>query len=90
MITLCGLFQEWIRGIEAKFPEPDHPDLALSYNNVDGTYSSLGKHQEAVNYHRKALAIWEKVLPDDHPDLACSYNNIAWAYYEIGNFRDAA
>ncbi|MBK8426134.1 MAG: tetratricopeptide repeat protein [Lewinellaceae bacterium] len=41
----------------------DHPDLAISYNNLSSTYGALGEHQKSLEYHEKALAIREKVLP---------------------------
>jgi CHAT domain-containing protein/Tfp pilus assembly protein PilF len=55
----------------------DHPDTALSYNNLAGVFGKQGKLAEAEAMHRKALAIRLKALSEDHPDTAASYNNLA-------------
>jgi len=67
-----------------KILSPEHPHLALSYNNLAETYGDLGAHQKCLEYHQKALAIWEKVLPPEHPHLALSYNNLAETYGALG------
>ncbi|MBK8426132.1 MAG: tetratricopeptide repeat protein [Lewinellaceae bacterium] len=38
----------------------DHPDLALSYNNLAETYGALGEHRKRLEYNEKALSIREK------------------------------
>lgn len=62
----------------------DHPDLAISYNNLAQMYRALGEHQKNLEFIQKALAIREKALPSDHPDLAKWYNNLAVAYGGLG------
>ena len=48
---------------------PDHPDLALSYNNVAWSYYRLGDLPEAVRYMRRAAdIITRSSLPETHPD----------------------
>ena len=69
---------------------PEHPDLALSYNNVSATYGAVGDHGKELEYDLKALAICERVLPGNHPSLALSFNNIAWTYYRLGRIGEAA
>jgi len=51
-----------------------HPDTALSYNNVAFCLNSQGKHGEALPLHRRALDIYLKVHGEQHPSTATSYN----------------
>ena len=57
---------------------------------MGSTYGDLGEHRKELEYHKKALAIYEKSLPPEHPDLATSCNNLAWTYHELGDFQAAA
>ena len=65
--------------------QPDSNNLAAGYNNVGTTYGALGDHRKALEYQQKALAIWERVLPEDHPDLARSYANLSCTFGELGD-----
>ena len=69
--------------------QPDTDSLAASYNNVGYTYGTLGDHQQALKYKRKAQAIWNRVLPGNHPSLALSYNNVGITYDDLGDHRQA-
>ena len=55
----------------------DHPDTALSYNNVAFNLSAQGKDALAQPLFEKALEIYRRLLTDEHPDTARSYNNVA-------------
>lgn len=67
----------------------EHPDTAISYNNMSGVYRAMGDRQQALVYCEKALEIKKKVYGDFHPDLAISYNNVGRLYAELGNFPQA-
>ena len=58
----------------------EHPDVAVSYNNIGTVYKAQGDFTKAVDVFMKALAIQVKVLGDDNPDIAFSYNNIGMTY----------
>jgi tetratricopeptide (TPR) repeat protein len=55
---------------------PDHPDTALSLNNLGSLLQDEGDLAGARAYYERALAIWEKVLGPDHRDTAVSLNNL--------------
>ena len=55
--------------IREKVLPPEHPSLAISYNNVGITYAYMKDFSKAVEYLEKALEIREKVLPPEHPDI---------------------
>ncbi|CAF2149965.1 unnamed protein product [Rotaria magnacalcarata] len=75
---------------------PNHPYLAVSYNNLGLTYwdkgeylKALSLHEKSLSFHENALKIRQYVLPERHPDLAQSYYNIGLVYKEPGNTVEA-
>ena len=56
---------------------PEHPDTALSLNNLAALLSNKGNTAAAEPLYRRALAIYEKVLGPEHPKTALSLNNLA-------------
>ena len=62
----------------------EHPDIAMTYNNIAGVYQAQGDYPQALAFYQKALAIREKVLGKEHPDIAMTYNNLALVYQAQG------
>ena len=75
-------FREKVLGAE-------HPDTAISYNNIGLVYAKQGDYEKALEYYFKALVIREKVLGVEHPDTARSYNNIGNVYDDQGDYERA-
>jgi tetratricopeptide (TPR) repeat protein len=67
----------------------DHPDTALSLNNLAFLYYSQGKYAEAEPLYRRALDITEKALGKDHPSTARSLNNLALLYHSQRKYAEA-
>ena len=63
----------------------DHPDVALSLNNLAELYRNQGKYAEAEPLYGRSLAIREKALVPDHYDVAESLNNLALLYRYQGS-----
>ena len=68
---------------------PDHPDTALSLNNLAELYDSQGAYAKAEPLLIRALAINKKALGPDHPDTATSLNNLAGLYDSQGAYAKA-
>ena len=68
---------------------PDHPDTALSLNNLAVLYWYQGRLAEAGPLCERALAIFERALGPDHPDTALSLNNLAELYRDQGQLAEA-
>jgi len=47
---------------------PNHPDLALSCNNLAWTYYKMSEYDTALDLMRRAAVIAERSLPEEHPD----------------------
>ena len=55
---------------------PDHPDVAITLNNLAGLYKAQRKYDEAEPLCRRALEIKEKALGPDHPNTGICRNNL--------------
>ena len=63
--------------IQEKALGPNHPDVAMSLNNLAVLYGDQGRYADAEPLYKRSLAIKEKALGPDHPDVAESLNNLA-------------
>ncbi|CAF1216427.1 unnamed protein product [Adineta steineri] len=75
--------------IKQKTLPPNHPILAMSYNNIGLVHDSMGDYPEALLSHEKALEIKQQSLPSNHPDLAMSYTNIGLVHDSMGDYPKA-
>ena len=75
--------------IKEKTFSTNHPDLALTYNNIGLVYDSMGEYLKALASYEKALEIQHKSLPSNHRDLAASYNNLGMVYDKMGDYIKA-
>jgi tetratricopeptide (TPR) repeat protein len=64
--------------------------VAMVNNNLGVVYDAQGEYGQALEWHKKALAVKEKALGKEHPDTAASNNNnIANVYYDQGEYGQA-
>ncbi len=68
---------------------PDHPDTALSLNNLGYLLRAMGELAAARPYYERALAIRENALGADHPDTATSLNNLGALLRAMGELAAA-
>jgi len=67
----------------------NHPDVAMSLNNLARLYDTQGQYAQAERLYKRSLAIWEKALGPDHPDVATSLNNLAVLYRATKRIEEA-
>ena len=67
----------------------DHPNVAISRNNLGATWDSLGDYQKAIGYYEQALASDIKIYGEDHPDVAIDLNNLGLAWHALGEYIKA-
>ena len=63
--------------------------MASTYGNLGIEYGRMGDCDRAVEYYKKAAAIFVAALGADHPFSAKSHHNVGDAYTQAGDF-DAA
>ena len=68
---------------------PDHPDVAISLNDLANLYQRQSRYADAEMLYKRSLAISERALGPDHPDVAASLNNLAMLYKDRGRLPDA-
>jgi CHAT domain-containing protein len=68
---------------------PDHPDTAISLNNLASVHQQQGELAKAEPIFIRALAITEKVLGPSHPRTSLFLNNLALLYQAQGEFAKA-
>ena len=59
---------------------PNHPDVAMSLNNLASLYHAQGQYAQAEPLYKRALAILEKALGPDHPNVAKFLSDLAALY----------
>ncbi|CAF1167690.1 unnamed protein product [Adineta steineri] len=64
-------------------------DKASIYNQLGRIKRDQGEYEEALTYHEKSLAIYQKTLPSNHLNLSYSYNSIGLVYYNMGDYPKA-
>ncbi|MEH2316744.1 tetratricopeptide repeat protein, partial [Nostoc sp.] len=55
----------------------EHPDVALSLNNLAALYDSQGRYSEAEPLYMQALDILERRLSANHPNTVAVGKNLA-------------
>src|SRR5260370_25413500 len=90
-----GKYQEAIpiaeRAVEVskRVRGPEHPDTALSLNNLGALYKVMGAYTKADPLYQESLRIRQKVLGSEHPNTAPSLNNLAVLYRDMGEYAKA-
>jgi hypothetical protein len=51
--------------------------LGKAMGNLAGTYSALGRHQDALAIGEKTLAFRRRVLPENHRDIGVTF--VLWS-----------
>jgi tetratricopeptide (TPR) repeat protein len=82
-------YYERALAIREKVLGPDHPDTAVSLNNLGNLLQAMGKLAAARPYYERALAIREKALGPDHHDTAQSLNNLGGLLQAMGELAAA-
>jgi CHAT domain-containing protein/Flp pilus assembly protein TadD len=67
----------------------DHPDLAVSLNNLGSVLEARGDYDRAEPLLREALALRRRLFPKDHPDLAQSLTNLGGVLRRRGDLAGA-
>ena len=75
--------------ITEKARGPEHPDTAVSLNNLAMLYQAISAYADAAPLYEHALAIIEKALGPEHPNTAVALNNLAALYVTTAAYEKA-
>ncbi|MCH7725661.1 MAG: CHAT domain-containing protein [Planctomycetes bacterium] len=67
----------------------EHPDTALSLNNLGSLYQLMGDYANAEPLHQKSLEINRKVLGPEHENTALSMLTLGKLYSSMGDYVKA-
>ena len=67
----------------------EHPDTAISLNNLAALYQAMGEYAKAEPLFQEALRIRQKILGPEHPETAISLNNLGALYWTMGEYAKA-
>jgi tetratricopeptide (TPR) repeat protein len=62
-------FYEKALEIQQESLPPNHPDFAMSYNNIGGVYRNMGEYSKALSFYKRTIDIGQHSLPSNHPHL---------------------
>ena len=68
---------------------PEHPKVAIDWNNLGAAWDSKGHYDKAFDYYEKALASDLKSFGPEHPDVAIDWNNLGAAFYNKKEYARA-
>jgi len=80
-------FFEKARVIKENVLGMDHPDTAITYNNMARMYHDQDDYEKALAFYEKSLIIREKMLGENHTDTAATYYNMAGVYKDQGDYE---
>jgi len=62
--------------VKEKILDPEHPDTALTANNLGVLLQSVGRKEEAGELFRRALGVFESKLGIVHPKTVMARENL--------------
>jgi hypothetical protein len=68
---------------------PNHPDVAVTLNNLGGLYHAMARHADGERCYRGALAIFERSLDPSHPKIQACRMNLARLLRDVGRDSEA-
>jgi tetratricopeptide (TPR) repeat protein len=75
--------------IREKALGPDHPDVAISANNLALAYVAQGRYANAEPLYKRSLVIFEKAFSPNHANVATVLNNLAELYRDQSRYAVA-
>ncbi len=65
-------------------------ELGKTFRNIGNCYRNLARNKESIDFHKKAIAIFDTKASDDFQlELASCYDNIGYTYSTMKQFKEA-
>jgi tetratricopeptide (TPR) repeat protein len=80
---------EWVRAMLSTEPRAGAEVEAALLAGIGVLLCAQGRHEEALDHHRRALAMFEQVLGPGHPNVALSHASIGAVLHEQGKREEA-
>ena len=76
--------------IQKKILPPEHPILAVSYNNVGIAWGNLGNYKKQLGFCQISFSIQKRKLPPGHPLILKTLENLIDACDKLGDLEQKA
>ena len=80
---------EKVLAIRQRILGNDHPDVAVSLDNLAVLYHTQGRYSEAETLYLQSLEMLKHLLGEEHPGVATSLNALALLYKDQGKYKKA-
>ena len=86
LVDHVGRIEERLEGasISETARGPEHPEVAITLNNLAELYRALRRYSEAESLYKRSPSIFEKALGADHPNAATVLENYAFLLRKVG------
>ncbi|TNE67498.1 MAG: CHAT domain-containing protein [Bacteroidetes bacterium] len=73
--------------LRIQFPDGDHPEYILAYNDLANSCTELGEYEQALHYLKEALRIHDEQGEEVQKDV--TWHNLGYVYRMMGRYAEA-
>ncbi|MEZ4652516.1 MAG: tetratricopeptide repeat protein [Candidatus Eisenbacteria bacterium] len=84
----AALYREALGRMREVYPD-DHPQIAVTLNNLASALESEGDLEAAERTYREALDLQQRVLGPDHRDVGTTVNNLAGLMRQLRRYEES-
>ena len=85
----AGAMREKAMQIAVETHGRDHPTTLTAMHYLALTYSTQGRHEEAIELLLRVVPSRTKMLGEEHLNTLQSTSNLAWTYWKQGRYEEA-
>ncbi|MDN5102359.1 SIR2 family protein [Aliarcobacter butzleri] len=72
------------------YPKQDHPDIAISLNNLGTAWNHKHDFDKALDFYSQSFEMWERLYPNqNNPHIANSLHNLGTVWNDMNDFDKA-
>ena len=79
-------YMEMVSDLQKRVLGENHPDYAISLNNLGFLYMQVSNYREAEQCYIKSLSLNINILGERHPIITSLLNNLGLFYYRLGDY----
>ena len=80
---------ERVLALQEEHQGPEHPDVAMTLNNLGVTLTNLGRYDEAIEKYQRSLELHERLEGKDHPETGHAEHNLGYVLRRQGRYAEA-
>lgn len=80
---------ERVLALQEEHEGAEHPEVAMTLNNLGVTLTNLGRYDEAIEKYRRSLELHERLEGRDHPETGHAEHNLGYVLRRQGRYAEA-